>query len=500
MRAFLALWFSLLAAPAWSADGAAFYAAALFAEERFAEAVEAFAAAGDDSAIHAAALIRLGRMAEARLLTGDDPGRAADAFALAGEIGSARRVLSAGLADRPDDIALLHRLGLLESAAGRPREGLAALSRAAELAPADPAIRLAEIRALTAADLPMRAAQKAEALRRAGTAPDEARLAAEIIARQAYGDHRGALATAEPYPLLAAKPVLAQMLAQSLEALGAHARAAERRKIAETVSPETTRPAVPLGELARVRHDAAVAAGDWSRAAEAALDWARLRPDDGQAAAALLRPEILERVGAPRAFRHLAALVARDPDDPARHMLALDLHAESPGSELLVLAHAHALDHLMDAEAASRATERREQAIDRLMPLGRIIDLDVAAGRVVLTGMAGRAEAWVDPATGRLRRFVQGPRWIEARWSEDGLTLLELAESSGARLWLDWRDGRLMTLTAQGRSPFRAELGADGRVTRIDPDKADRAYNAALALIATWPRSDIAGARWLWID
>lgn len=517
MRGFVIIVMLLAAAPAWSGDRPD--GRALMALDRFAEAAEAFVLANDRSPAHAATLIRLGRLDEARVLVAGDLGRAVEAFALAGEIGRARALLDSGLADRPDDAALLLRLGELELAAGRILRAVAPLARAVELAPADPAARLAEVRALLAAGMPVRAAQAAEQARKAGMV-DVPLLTLELTARQAYGDHRGAITAAEAHgALVASDAALSRRLALSLDTIGATTRAADRRKAADLLELPPAPPesmdtpagprAVPLGEQARLQALDLLAAERWAEAAPLVLDWARLRPDDGAAAAALLRPEIAARVGWAAAFRHLADLVARDPEDPARHLLACDLHAEAPGNELLVLAHAHALDRLAepDDSRVARGRARRDQALERLARLGRILDLDVAAGRVVIERPSGElVDVTVDPATGRLRRILQGAssnalgqgaRWIEARWRDNGTDLAEIVQSSGARLRLDWRDGRLVGLVAEGKGAFRAELTGDGGLLRVEPPGAVSAYNDAVALIVAWPQTDVGGAMWL---
>jgi tetratricopeptide (TPR) repeat protein len=498
------------AAPAWSgppADASAWSGPpadgrALMALDRFAEAVESFTQAGDHSPAHAAALIRLGRLDDARALVAGDLTQAAEAFALAGEIGRARALLEAGLADHPDDAALLLRLGSLELAAGRTLRAVAPLARAAELAPLDPPTRLAEVRALMAAGMPVRAAQAAEQARKAGLV-EVPLLIAELTARQAYGDHRAAIAAAEAHGIVVdSNAALSRLLAVSLDSIGARARAAERRRIADTLAPAMPAgpEALPLGEQARGRALDLLEAERWGEAAPAVLDWARLRPDDGAAAQALLKPEIAARIGWAAAFRHLADLVARDPEDPGRHLLACDLHAEPPGNELLVLAHAHALDRLAETDDArvARGRARREQALERLARLGRILDLDAAAGRVVIERPSGDVlDVTVDPATGRLRRIVQGPRWIEAIWRDNGVDLAEIKQSSGARLLLTWRNGRLVGLMLDAKAGFRAELSDDGGLAHIEPARAVPAYNDAVALIAAWPQTDIGGAMWL---
>lgn len=501
MRGIVLLMALLSCAPAWAGtppDGRA-----LLGLDRFAEAAEAFARVGDRSPAHAAALIRLGRLDEAETVVGGDLAAAADAFALAGDIGRARSLLSAGLADRPDDVPLLYRLGMLDLAAGRPLRAVAPLARAAELAPADAAVRVAEIRALTAAGMPVRAAQAAEQARRTGLA-DAALLAAELAARQAYGDHRGAVAAVEDHPgLVATDPDLARRLAVSLDAIGAKARAAEARLAAEAVAslPDSAIEDVPMGEQARRRAEALMAAGDWAAAAAAVWQWAQLRPDDGAAATALLRPEVAGRLGWAAAFHHLGTLVARDPDDPARRLRACALHAEPPGNELLVLLHAHALDRLVDPgdPRAALGRARRGQALERLARLGRIADLDLAALRVAVERPSGeRLDIAVDPLTGRLRRVSRDGGWLAARW--DGAELAEISTSTGGRLRLEWRDGRLARLVREGRHPFRADLAADGRVVRLEPASAAGAYENARALIAAWPETDVSGAMWLRLE
>lgn len=502
MRGFVVLMMVMLsAAPARSGEGAD--GRALMALDRFAEAADSFAQAGDRSPAHAAALIRLGRLAEARDLVGSDLGAAAEAFALAGETGQARRLLAAGLADHPDDVALLHLLGRLELGAGRPLRAVAPLTRAAELAPSDAALRVAEVQALLAAGMPMRAAQVAEKARGTGIA-DGALLEAELTARQSFGDHRGAVAAAESQTaLVLADNRLGRMLAASLDGIGAQARAAEARRLAEPAALAVAQPdgAIPLGDQARRRAEDRLTAADWDGAAMAVVEWARLRPDDGAAATALLRPEIAARVGWASAFRHLGALVARDPEDPARHLLACDLHVEPPGNELLVLAHAHALDRLVEADdpRAVRGRARRQQALDRLARLGRIVDLDLAVPRVVVERPSGeRLDISVDPLTGRVLRVAREGDWLAARW--DGAELAEISTSAGGRLRLEWRDGRLARMTREGRHPFRAELAVDGQLARLEPASAAGAYEDARALVAAWPETNIGGAMWLRLD
>jgi tetratricopeptide (TPR) repeat protein len=480
----------------------------LYAQERFAEAAAAFASQGGDATTHAAALIRLGRDGEARLLTDDiDPYRAvmrgAAALAAAGERGRAARLLESGLAQWPNDPDLLARRGALEMQGKRPLKALPYLARVTELAPDDPGARLALVRALLVAGMPVRVHQAIEAMRAARMDIGPELMDADIGALQSFGDHRQAVKLTERYLDQGgvATSALLIRLAISLEVIGSTTRAAERRRAAETLRPPKApqHQAIALaGDRIREQARSAVDRADWPQAAVAAAEWARIRPDDAEAIAALLRPEIGERLGWGHVFAQVARLVERDPDDPDRRLLALQAHSGTGGSAVMALIHSHHLNRQGESGNASVATGQalREQVVARLALLGRITDLDLDQARLRLApASSAPIEAKVHPRTGRMIHLLEGFDRLEAVWEDDGTRLTELSDSRGAHVRLTWIDGRLAAMSRTGKHPFTVELAADGRPTRADgPDVTD-AFNATLDLVAAWQRADIADAR-----
>jgi tetratricopeptide (TPR) repeat protein len=480
----------------------------LYAQERFAEAAAAFARQGGDATTHAAALIRLGRDGEAQALTDDvDPYRAvmrgAAALAAAGERGRAARLLESGLAQWPNDPDLLARRGALEMQGKRPLKALPYLARVTELAPEDPGARLALVRALLVAGMPVRVHQAIEAMRTARMDVGPELMDADIGALQSFGDHRQAVKLTERYLDQGgvATPALLIRLAISLEAIGSTTRAAERRRAAETLRPPKVPPRQMValtGDLVRDQAGAAIDRGDWPQAATAAAEWARIRPDDPRAIAALLRPEIAERLGWGHAFAQVARLVDRDPDDPDRRLAALQAHAGSGGSTVMALIHAHHLDRLGQSGNSSVATGQvlREQIVARLALLGRITDLDLDQARLRLApASSAPIEAKVHPRTGRMIHLREGFDRLEAVWEDDGTRLTQLTDSRGAHVDLTWIDGRLAAMSRTGKHSFTVELAVDGRPTRAEgPDVTD-AFNATLDVVAAWQRADIADAR-----
>jgi|GEM_PF-5424685 len=480
----------------------------LYAEERYAEAAEAFFREGGDPVVHAAALIRTDRLAEARRLV-DDPDprlallRAAAAFAAAGEIGRAGSLLDAGIARWPEDADLLARRGALEMQARRPLRALAYLARVVELVPADPGAGLALVRALSVAGMPVRVHQVIETMRAAGHGIGPELMDADLDALQTFGDHRGAVAAAESYldrGGVATAAILTR-LAISLEVVGSQARAAERRQAAEILRPVqgAARPAVSLqGDGQREIAEAAIERHDWAAAAQASVRWAALRPDEPAAIDALLHPEIAARLGWGTAFAQVHRLVDRDPDDPDRRLRALQAHAGTCGSSVLALAHAHALIRSGEAGDSRVGVGRslREAVQARLDLLGRVVELDMEQGHLRLAPPAGPAiDAAVHPVTGRLIHFAEGTDRMQAVWDGGGSHLLSLADSRGGVVRLSWRDGRLAVLRRDGRHAFAVELGSDGRPLRTEGANAVAAFNATLQVLDAWQCADIPDAR-----
>ncbi|CAA7613212.1 hypothetical protein [Magnetospirillum sp. UT-4] len=281
-----------------------------------------------------------------------------------------------------------------------------------------------------------------------------------------------------------------------------------RARLADTIGAalddiEAARPGAALADLAAARHAAFAKAGRWPEAAAEAWSRARLRPDERAAAEALLAPETGRRLGWALVFGHLEELVARNPDDADRRLFALEANAAPPGSSVMALVHAHALDRLLPPEDPRSASGHRlrRQVLDRLQRIGAVAEFDPAAGRLALDGAGGsRLEVVVRTGSGRLTRIATPGRWIEARWDATGTRLQGIANSFGDRLELRWRGDRLAGLAAEGRWQFQAELRPDGTVARLeapDPQRALRAYNAAVALVEAWPATDVDGARGL---
>ncbi|MEW5729199.1 MAG: hypothetical protein AB1918_15325 [Pseudomonadota bacterium] len=625
---------SLAAAREWlaahpdDAETLRFLGRRLAAAERHAEAAGAFARAAalapldPDPVAHLAVLVRLGRMDEARALAEESEARqparraaprggalrlVARAMVAAGELGRARTLLDAALAQTPDDAALLVERARVESAAGRPVRAVAYLEEATRQAPADPAPLRELVRGLSAAGMPVRAVQAFGAAVKGGMAVDEGMLVAALDAMQAYGDHRAVVDLAERHAERFRKSApLLRLTAVSLAALGAQERAAERLRQAVALAPpdakvvallekdlpvpvsaailkdlrrrfpwmpelfrsggtpprdqawvwlreaeamdrslaaahlargvaeiperrngqrgrlllrlaeleDTPEAALarldradaldaPRGDVLAARARVLAAAGRWDAAATVAWDWARTRPDDGAALDMLFTPEIAERVGWARVFAHLHDHVERDPEDPDRRLRALRRHVGTGGGAVLALAHAQALERLAGGDDPRHAEGRRLTDVLRrgLDGIGRLVDVDFDDARMVLDTPDGTVEARFHPVTGRLLRFAVGDRWIAARWSPDGLVLEALADWKGDAVTVTRRDGRLVAIEATGAGAFRAELGGDGNptVVRLADGAADPAesYNAALALLSAWPRTGLAGARWL---
>ncbi len=260
---------------------------------------------------------------------------------------------------------------------------------------------------------------------------------------------------------------------------------------------------VALGDVLAARFRVLAAAGRWDAAAPVAWDWSRVRPDAAAALDALFVPEVAERIGWARVFAHLHDHVERAPEDPDRRLQALKRHMATGGSAVLALVHAQALERLAGGDDPRHAEGRRlgEELRRMLEQVGRLVDVDFEDARIVLDTGEGPLEARFHPVTGRLLRFAVGERWIAARWSPDGLTLEGLSDWRGNAVTAIRRDSRLAAIEAVGSGAFHAELGADGTPTAVTgagtaTDRAD-AYNAAIALLSAWPRTGLAGARWL---
>jgi tetratricopeptide (TPR) repeat protein len=480
----------------------------LYAQERYAEAEAAFARSGGDAITHAATLIRLERLAEAQRLVDDpDPRLAlmhgAAAFAAAGEIGRASALLDAGIAQWPADADLLSRRGAVEMQAKRPLKAMAYLARVVELVPADPGARLALVRCLAVAGMPVRLHQAVEAVRTAGMAVGPEMMDADLDALQSFGDHRKVVAEAERYldqGGVATATILTR-LAISLEAVGSKTRAAERRKAAESLRPSRGqgRRALPLaGDQSREAARAAIDRSDWSAAVSALGEWAAVRPDDPEMLAQLQRPEIAERLGWATVFAQINRMVERDPLDPSRRLLAVQAHARPPGSSILALIHAHGLSRSGEAgDPQVRAGQTLREAVQaRLEQMGRVAELDIERSTIRILPPDGPAlVVQVHPATGRMIRFAEGFDHIEATWDVTGTRLLSMIDSRGARVQLDWRDGRLAGLRREGRFPFSVQLASDGRPLRAEGEAVADIFNVTLEAIKLWQRADIAEAR-----
>ncbi|MBI5162634.1 MAG: tetratricopeptide repeat protein [Magnetospirillum sp.] len=217
--------------------------------ERWEEAATAFAQAdalypfAADGVDHARALIRLGRMDEARRVVEQAAGRIAPpdetgrlkalllmARALndAGELGRARLVLEAALAQSPQHPELLFELGRLELAAGRPVNAIGPLQRAVAMAPGHREARQRLVEAWTQAGRPVRGWEAFKDLKKSGLVMDAAWASAGIAALQSIGDHQGAETLAEEFLRQAPQSHwIMRDLAVSKAALGAKGPAAQ---------------------------------------------------------------------------------------------------------------------------------------------------------------------------------------------------------------------------------------------------------------------------------
>lgn len=590
--------------------------------ERPDEAAQALAQAetlapSSSSAVElAAALIRLGRMDEARKAaeSGQPDRRAAlravvRALVAAGELARARLALDGGLQEWPQDADLLADKGLLELAAGRPVRAIAPLQRAlagagTPLAAPD-AARVALVRAWSAAGKPVRAFQAFTDLRPKGQPVNPIWLAAALDAAAAYGDHHAVDSLAEEYlDRVPDSPDILRRRAAAVAALGARMRAAEmwRRALRQAPPDEagvaalSALSAEPEADLAALRRDmpwfpavwhtaaapepdvphlawpvldkaarlekagdragalAALEAGlaaippllegqralllrqrarleepgpaladleaaqrlglprgeaagaraalllELGRPQDAAAEaWtaALARPDDLKTLEPLFQPAIAEVLGAPRLFGHLHDVVARNPFDLSRRLEGLRRHAGPGGSPLLALAHALALDRgAPDDPRVAEGRALRDEVVGRLQALGRIEDIDVAAGRLVLERRDGvRVAVAVHPVTGRLLRYAEGPAWTAARWDDAGVRLLEMTDGAGNTLTLTWDAGRLAAMTQSGLASFHADFRPDGALERVEGPQgaaeATAAYNRAVLVVGRWVRGDL---------
>lgn len=248
-----------------------------------------------------------------------------------------------------------------------------------------------------------------------------------------------------------------------------------------------------VGAYHRSRHDLFFAAGRMDEAAVEAWAWAGVRPDEREAVTALFIPDIARRLSWPRVFAFLHDMVERDPEDPGRRLFAIERHAGPGGSALIALGHALALARTDPGDArAQRGRDLRADLLARLTKMGRLTDLDPENGHLAMELADGRIAEWqVNPANGRARRYAEGPAWIEARWSADGLRLLSLADAGGNFLHLGHDGDRLASIEVRGRPAFTATLEPDGTVrlsSSFDSAIVKPAYNEALAAIEAWRR------------
>ena len=495
----------LLMAPASSALAAA-DGYELFRQERFTEAAALFDRDGGDAVTHAAALIRIGRNADAlRLIDDSNPRlallRGAAAFLAAGELGRATTLLDSGLGQWPDDIDFLARRGAVEMRGKRPLKALAYLTRVVELAPKDAGARLALVRALLVAGMPVRVHQAVEAARKAEIAIGPEMMDADLDAMQSFGDHREAVNLAEDYLEDGGLPTatILTRLAISLEAVGSTHRSAERRRQAEAIRPrknsaDKSFDAQPLGEIRRIEAERALERKDWTTAAPLVSEWARVRPDSMESLDAVLNPEIAERIGWGAAFAHLYRVIQRDPTDPIRRLKAVQAHAAPGGSSLLALSHAHTLDAISIAgDSRQRIGQAlRERVLARLALLGKIDDLDLESGVIRLVDPAGAMiEARINPESGRLLSFRHGDESIQATWDPTGAFLRQLTDSRGGKAVLTWSEGRVTRIVRSGRYPFDVELDRNGAPVRADGVNVTPAFNATLSTIKAWEAADL---------
>ncbi len=483
----------------------AFTGRQLMTLERYDEAAQAFARAdalypfAADGHMRAVALIRLGRMEDARTLIQDtiahlvsagEPARRrtlhelATALLDAGELGRARALL----ADTGADVRLLTDFGRLELASNRPAEAIGPLQRAVALPHAPAQARILLVRAWTAAGKPVRGWQSFKDLRGKAPLTDPAWAAAGIEALETLGDHANADELAdEALSVNPNSPRLLHLRALTLAGLGAPSRAANWAAKAEAAAPPSP-PAVAEAETLGGQACAQAAASVLQ-----AWNCAQIRADDIAATDRLFQPEFRAVLGTPRVFARLNDLADRNPFDPRRQTVALDRHAGPGGSPVLAMAHALALERISDGR---HAREVRTQVINRLAAIGRIADLDLKENRIVLERPDGsRLEAVYHPLSGRLIRLADRGVTRAAHWDPAGIRLNDLTGGTGGQLSVTWNGPRVTVLEKTGPDAFRAELGGDGTVqnivTQLRPEAAQAAYNAAVQAIAAWAEGDL---------
>lgn len=210
---------------------------------RFDEAVQSLAR-GCDAAGQSAALLRMGRMDEARRVVeqtaqGVDALRTmAAALTLAGEFGRARRLLDAAQEQWPEDAGLALERGRMELTAGRPVRAIGPLKRAAAALPGErEPVRLL-VRAWRAAGMPVRAHEAFTAATAAGLAPDGPVLAEALAALRTMNDHRRAEPAARAW--LDDHPESHWAMreqAAALDGLGSHAKAAALMRASFALMP-----------------------------------------------------------------------------------------------------------------------------------------------------------------------------------------------------------------------------------------------------------------------
>jgi tetratricopeptide (TPR) repeat protein len=213
--------------------------------QRFDEAAHALARGGDTVG-RAAALLRLGRMDEARraveeTAVGVEALRSmAAALTLAGEFGRGRRLLDAAQDQWPEDGGLALERGRMELAAGRPVRAIGPLKRAVAARPGErEAVRLL-VRAWRTAGMPVRAQEAFTAAAAAGLEPDGPVLAEVLAAMRAMNDDRRAEPVARAWLDTSPESHWAMReKAAALDGLGAHAEAASLMRASFELLPPT---------------------------------------------------------------------------------------------------------------------------------------------------------------------------------------------------------------------------------------------------------------------
>jgi len=433
----------------------------LMALERFEQAAEAFGRADGiypfaaDGRERAAALIRLGRMddaravaesAAARLSPSEDDARRTTlrtvihALLDAGELGRARAAVEGALLQWPQEPNLLLDRGRIELASGRPSHAIGPLQRALAQMPSLRDARLAVAEAWVAADKPVHAWEVYKDLSRGSKLADPAFVALAMRAAEGFGDYDAAEALGADFlDANPDSPRIQRALAHSVAGLGAKARAVDLMRKAFLSSPPDA------GQMEQFLQYAVFA----RPAAEIEADLAALRRD-------LPRVRAVWEASAKR----------RDPQDAAgRLALADQALAASPRLAWPYLDKADLLSPnaalaLLDAGLAAipaRLEGQRAQLLRRRAELrggdAGLADLDEAGRLGLAEGDYQRLRAGLLAALGRPAEAAKAAwAWSLARPDDlDAVTALFGADAVSA-LGLPRLFGRIHDLVA--RNPY----------------------------------------------